>query len=140
MRTRRSWLKSPKIRQVAQNLRKQQTLGEILLWDFLKGRQIKGFKFTRQKPVTNYVLDFFCPELLLAIEIDGCSHDSKGDQNLERQAKLEQMGIRFLRYQEREIMRELDAVLEGIVIWIETNAPASGSLRVQKRKSLQAKY
>jgi very-short-patch-repair endonuclease len=65
---------NPKSKQLARNLRNNSTKSEIILWMRLKGIQMKGYDFHRQKPLDNYIADFFCHELMLAIEIDGYSH------------------------------------------------------------------
>ena len=65
---------NPRVTKVARMLRKNSTVAEILLWKELKGEQMLGYDFHLQKPVDKYVVDFFCPELSLAIEIDGESH------------------------------------------------------------------
>ena len=79
---------NPKLKQLAQNLRKKSTLGEVLLWQRLKGKAIKGRDFHRQKPIGNYIVDFFCSDLMLAIEIDGVSHEFKPEQDEKRQKDL----------------------------------------------------
>jgi very-short-patch-repair endonuclease len=53
------------------------TLGEVLLWQRLKRKQMRGFDFDRQRPIYRYIVDFYCKDLKLAIEIDGSSHDSE---------------------------------------------------------------
>jgi very-short-patch-repair endonuclease len=68
---------NPRLKQVARILRKNMTLGEILLWKELKGKKLLGYDFHRQKPIGEYVVDFYCPALKLVIEIDGDSHDGK---------------------------------------------------------------
>ena len=62
---------NPKLKTIARNLRNNSTLSEVLLWRRLKNKQIKGYKFERQRPIDNYIVDFFCKELMFAIEIDG---------------------------------------------------------------------
>ena len=62
------------LKPLARKLRKEGTLGEVLLWNAIKGKQIDGLSFYRQRPIDNYIVDFFCPERMLAIEIDGFSH------------------------------------------------------------------
>jgi very-short-patch-repair endonuclease len=66
---------SPNLKELARKLRKSSTLSEVLLWRHLKGKQMLGYDFHRQKPIDNYIVDFFCKDLMLAIEIDGVSHD-----------------------------------------------------------------
>jgi very-short-patch-repair endonuclease len=57
-----------KLKQLARNLRNNSTLAEVLLWRELKGKQVRGYDFHRQKPIDKYIVDFYCPDLLLAIE------------------------------------------------------------------------
>jgi len=63
-----------KLKQLARNLRNNSTLSEVLLWNELKARKVKGLRFMRQKPIGHYIVDFYCSKLKLAIEIDGDSH------------------------------------------------------------------
>ncbi len=80
---------------------------------------MKGYTFYRQRPIDRYIVDFFCPELMLVIEIDGASHDYRGESDLERQERLELSGVRFLRFDDLEIKRSLNKVLDVIAAWIE---------------------
>lgn len=89
---------NPSLKEKARAIRNNSTNTEILLWGFLKGRQIRGYDFHRQKPIDEYIVDFFCNELMLAIEIDGISHAGKEKYDSERQTKLEKLGVRFLRF------------------------------------------
>ena len=68
---------NPKLKRVARMLRKNSTLSEVLLWNELKGKKLMGIDFHRQKPIGNYIVDFFSPELRLVIEIDGITHAYK---------------------------------------------------------------
>ena len=79
-----------------------------------------GYDFHRQKPLDNYIVDFFSNELMLAIEIDGDSHDSEDavKKDIIRQNELESLGIQFLRFDDLEIKKEMAAVLEIIENWI----------------------
>ncbi|MBE9504090.1 MAG: endonuclease domain-containing protein [Proteobacteria bacterium] len=89
---------------------------EILLWDKIRGRQIKGFKFRRQYSVGRYVVDFYCPKTKLAIEVDGDSHFQEGaeDYDKERQRYIESCGIRFLRFTNLDVQENMDGVLDVI--------------------------
>lgn len=80
---------------------------------------MEGYDFHRQKPVGNYILDFFCNELLLAIEIDGISHEEKYAYDMKRQEILEKYGISFLRFQDIEIKRNMESVVGTIREWIK---------------------
>ncbi len=62
---------NPKLKALARELRKNSTLSEVLLWNHLKGGQMKGYQFMRQKPIDDYIVDFYCSKLTLIIEIDG---------------------------------------------------------------------
>lgn len=117
---------NPKLKEVARMLRKNSTLAEVLLWQRIKRKQMMGFDFHRQKPLDEYIVDFFCNELMLAIEIDGRSHDYKVLKDKERQRQLEFLGVRFLRFDDVEVKRDMDSVLRTIRHWIEehTSSPS----------------
>ncbi len=66
---------NPKLKEFARQLRNDSTKTEIFLWLKLKSKQMYGYDFHRQKPIDNYILDFFCYELMLGIEVDGYSHE-----------------------------------------------------------------
>ncbi len=122
MRTRKKIVPySPRLKQTARNLRKNMTLGEVILWQHIRRRQIKGYQFLRQKPIGKYVVDFFCKELMLAIEVDGESHEGRQREDEERQEKLKKLGVRFLRFQDSHVKQDLANVLKRIEIWIEEN-------------------
>ncbi len=89
---------NPKLVPLARQLRKNGNLAEVLLWNQIKNRQVKGYKFLRQSPMDEYIVDFFCPDLMLVIEIDGTTHDNKLTEDKQRQARLETFGVRFLRF------------------------------------------
>ncbi len=95
------------------------TLGEVILWQHIRRRQIKGYQFLRQKPIANYIVDFYCKELKLAIEVDGGSHEGREAEDLRRQERLEKMGIRFLRFQDSDVKDDIGAVLSVIENWID---------------------
>lgn len=94
---------------------------EIVLWSKLKGRQLKGCKFRRQYSVDKFILDFFCPDFKLAIEVDGDTHflNGKPERDRERQIFIENSGIRFLRFTNNDIYKNLDGVLKTIEDFIE---------------------
>jgi very-short-patch-repair endonuclease len=104
---------------LARELRRSGTLAEVLLWRHLKGKQALGYAFVRQRPIDRYIVDFFCTELMLAVEIHGSSHDHKGAEDLERQSRLESLGMRFLLFEDREVHRNIPEVLLTIERWIE---------------------
>ncbi len=89
---------------------------EALIWTKLKGRQMLGYKFRRQYSVDRYVVDFYCPELKLAVEIDGDSHYQKGSEESDkhRQAFMESFGIQFLRFTNEDVSKNLEGVIETV--------------------------
>ncbi|MBD0833510.1 endonuclease domain-containing protein [Aestuariibaculum sediminum] len=101
---------NPELRALARQLRKNSTLPEILLWQNIKNRTL-GFQFHRQVPMLNYIVDFYCHEIGLAIEIDGRSHDHSFLYDAKRQHELEKYGVRFLRISNEEIMKNMFSVL-----------------------------
>ena len=100
-------------------LRNNMTLSEVLLWNKLKGKQLLGYDFDRQKPILNYIVDFCCFKLKLIIEIDGFSHDFKMDYDAERQKELELLGFLVLRFQDWEVKKDIENVVQRIVDVIE---------------------
>jgi len=100
-----------------QQLRRNMTKAEFMLWQKLKGKQLEGVKFRSQYGVGQFVVDFYCTELKLAIEIDGDSHFQDGVQEYdqERQAFIESIGIRFLRVTNDNVYKNLEGVLERII-------------------------
>ena len=93
------------------------TLPEVLLWQELKAKRLKGFDFDRQRPVDIYIVDLYCKELNLAIEVYGSDYDVEKDKI--RQERLENLGVRFLRFTNRQVRFEMDFVLKLVVTWIE---------------------
>ena len=94
----------------------------------LKNRQILGYDFHRQKPLDRFIVDFFCNELMLAIEIDGYSHQgTQIKKDISRQSELEQLGISFLRFAEAEVLNNIEGVAWEIKDWIKKNTPPTPS-------------
>ncbi|MER2997799.1 endonuclease domain-containing protein [Pontibacter populi] len=103
---------------MARQLRNNSTLSEVLLWQELKGSKMLGFDFHRQKPLDNFIVDFYCSELKLAIEIDGDSHNYSFAKDTARQQQLESFGIYFLRFTDFEVKQNMPNVLRTIECWI----------------------
>jgi very-short-patch-repair endonuclease len=115
---------NPRLKQIARLLRRNMTLAEILLWNQLKNKQLLRYDFHRQKPIDEFVVDFFCPKLLLAVEIDGDSHEGKLESDSQRQHDIEKFGVRFLRFSDEEVKQNLEGVIDAIAYWIETQEPS----------------
>lgn len=108
----------PQIFQNARSLRKNQTPAEQALWQALKGKQLKGFKFRRQHPIKKFVLDFYCHAVKLGIELDGKYHEDKTQQfyDKDRAEILEELGIEVIRFSNQAVLGDLAGVLEEIGI------------------------
>ncbi len=106
-----------KLKTLRQKLRNESPQAEIILWSQLKSGQLKGLKFIRQYGVGSYVVDFYCPKLKLAIEVDGDSHFKKGAEEYDkkRQKFIEQFNIKFLRVTNTDIYENLDGVIEEVI-------------------------
>ena len=118
---------NPRLKERARHLRQRMTRAEVLLWQHLKARQIEGYDFDRQRPIDEYIVDFFSKDLMLAIEVDGVTHDSATGQQHDRrrQQRLEALGVRFLRFQDEEVTQNLEGVLTVIREWVREHAPTS---------------
>ena len=126
-------LSRPDLKNRSRELRKNATLSEVLLWEQLKGRQILNYKFRRQERIIDYIVDFYCKELKLAIEIDGFSHDFKMEYDTFRQKSLEQLGVHMLRFQDEMVKQDMITVVQQIVDWINGHAMVSPTPTPPKR-------
>lgn len=113
----------------ARRLRKVMTHPEVLLWQRLRGKP-NGLKFRRQHPIDPYVVDFFCADAKLIIEIDGAVHDSESAQSYDhqRQKILESRGFYFVRISGAQVMSDVDSVAAGILALAESplHRPSDG--------------
>ncbi len=114
----------PDILAHARELRGHQTDAEHLLWEVLRAKRFLGLKFRRQHPFGRYILDFYCDELKLAIELDGGQHAEQQAYDAERTRYLGQQGLRVLRYWNNEVLAETEAVLEAIYQEIQRRMPS----------------
>ena len=116
-----------KLKSLAKALLKNMTFAEVLMWNELKQKKMCGYDFDRQRPINNFIVDFYCKDLMLAIEVDGISHYSeeafKADS--ERQTIIEKFGVQFLRFDDEEVRNDMPNVLrsiEGWILdWVDTN-------------------
>ena len=97
-------------------LRNNATKAEQILWKHLKGRQLAQHKFRRQYSVDQFVIDFYCPSIKLAIEVDGSSHFSNDAEiyDKERERIIETFGITFIRFNNNDVFTNIDGVLTNI--------------------------
>lgn len=96
--------------ELARKLRKNQTPAEYIIWQNVLRNKKLGFKFTRQKPIGYYILDFYCSRLLLGIEIDGEIHLSKREYDAERTEEIKAYGIKIIRYSNQIVIENLEHV------------------------------
>lgn len=110
---------NPKLKEYARKLRNNSTFTEIMVWNYLKGKQIRGYDFDRQKPIDNYIVDFYCKDLFLAIEIDGESHYGNTERDIKKDKRLNELGVTVLRFDDMEVIYQLDEVIRKIEKWID---------------------
>ena len=105
-----------KLKQFARKLRNDSTLGEVLLWNELKDKQMYGYDFHRQKPLLNYIVDLYCYELDLVIEIDGRYHsyEEVDSADVIRDEELAAYDLVVLRFTERDVRKDMVNVLRTI--------------------------
>lgn len=104
------------LKQPSRDLRNNMTDAKQLLWQRLRRKQILGLQFYRQKPILNFIVDFYCPAANLVIECDGGQHyTAEGlEADRARDQALAQLGLNVLRFDNRQILTEIDGVVEKI--------------------------
>lgn len=109
-----------KLKQLSRNLRNDSTNAEIILWKELRAAAF-GYTFNRQKPILNYIVDFYCKPLNLVIEVDGISHwgEEQQERDKVRQKELENLGLYFLRFDDNDVSLDLENVIRTIEVTIE---------------------
>ena len=118
-----------KLQPLARQLRKKLTKSEACLWKYaLRAKQLKGYPFRRQRPILQYIADFFCKELMLIIEIDGITHDNEisRSKDFQREECLAKAGFRIVRFSDEDILNNIAGViseLERIIEEIEISTP-----------------
>ena len=121
---------SPRLKRRARSLRANPTDAEQRLWARLRRKQVLGVQFYRQKPIGNYIADFYAPVARLVVEVDGSQHleSEQAEHDRRRTAYLKQMGLRVLRYTDRQVLLELDPELEEIFRAVEEKIPLNPPL------------
>ena len=109
------------LREFSRDLRSHSTLSEVLLWQKLRASQFRGYDFNRQKPLGNYIVDFYCRKTNLVIEVDGGSHDYEEAvvEDRKRQQILEELGVSFLRFSDWEVKNAMSFVLGEIGYFLD---------------------
>ena len=118
-------MQTPRITSLARNLRKRDTWAEKLLWRWLRDRRFSAYKFRRQHCFGPHILDFFCVEAFLNLELDGGQHGRPDQQkaDAERDAWLEARGVKVLRFWNSRLRRERDAIRQTIWQALQDRAP-----------------
>ena len=104
---------------ISRKLRKNSTDAEIRMWSLLRNCQLIKYKFRRQHPIKKFIVDFACPEKLLAIEVDGGQHVERKKEDDERPQFLENQGYRVLRFWNNEVLEETESVMKVILKALE---------------------
>ena len=107
---------STSIRSVVRAYRRNPTEAERILWSELRGRRLNGLRFRRQHPIAGYIVDFYCAEAKLAIEVDGSVHEGAAAKARDsiRTAAIEEHGVRVIRFMNDDVIHELPLVLIAI--------------------------
>jgi very-short-patch-repair endonuclease len=111
---------TPSIVTAARHLRVHLTPAEKILWEALRKRQLNGLKFRCQHPVESFIVDFYCPQLRLIIEVDGGVHEQQVEYDAARTESLNHLGYRVMRFHNREVISNLSQVLQQIAEVIES--------------------
>ena len=108
------------LKEYARKLRNNSTLPEVILWDkLLKRKQLRGYPFLRQRPIKNYIVDFFSKNLNLIIEVDGEIHKFQKGKDKKREEEIKELGYSVIRFQNEEILYELFNVQRTLESFID---------------------
>jgi very-short-patch-repair endonuclease len=107
-----------KLRTIAREMRHEPTPAEALLWHKLRNRQLSGYKFHRQYSIDRFIVDFYCHELNLVIEIDGYTHDYNFVKDTLRQTRLESFGLEVVRFTDADIKKSMNDVIRSLQVII----------------------
>ena len=124
------------IRARARTLRKNPTEAEKVLWSHLRFWQVDGYKFRRQQPIGNYIVDFVCLEKKLIIELDGGQHAEQNDYDARRDAWLREQGFTVLRFWNNDVLQNVSSVKDAILSELESTpflnpSPQGGRKRMR---------
>ncbi len=117
------------LKQYARQLRDNMTDAEKYLWAKIRMEQLKGHRFYRQKPIGDYIVDFFCPRAKLVIEVDGGQHfaDEMPEYDRIRDEYLRSLGLRVLRFTNTDVLMHIEGVVESISEKMNEKIPATGN-------------
>ena len=111
----------------ARGLRQRSTDAERALWMRLRNHQLVGYKFRRQVPIGEYIVDFVCLERKVVIEVDGGHHQEQAPYDTDRTTWLESQGFQVLRFWNHEVLTDAEAVQEALLVALQGNSPSPNS-------------
>jgi very-short-patch-repair endonuclease len=115
---------NPKLKDRARALRKAGNLAEVLLWNQIKGNQLLGLDFDRQKIIGHYIVDFYCAQQRVVIEVDGNSHDDKQEYDAQRDAYLMGLGLFVIHVSDNDVKSNLNNIMKMLLNHVAlTNSP-----------------
>lgn len=106
---------------LSRKLRRKSTLAEVLFWNEVKSRKILNYQFMRQKPIGDYIVDFYCSPLKLVVEIDGLTHIGKEEYDVRREKYLKSLGLNVLRFFDNDVKQNMSGVIGALYEWIYKN-------------------
>lgn len=126
----------------AKKLRQNMTYSEVKLWMELRNGGMMGYDFDRQRPILNYIVDFYCKDVMLAIEVDGITHDDEKviAKDEIRQEEIEIYGVSFLRFNALDVVHDMKNVLRTIENWLLKYEEENGVNEFVKRKRNALKF
>jgi very-short-patch-repair endonuclease len=127
---------NPKLKELAKKLRSKMTYSEVKLWNELKNAKLNGYDFDRQRAIGNYIVDFYCKDVQLAIEIDGITHEEEKAKwkDERRQKQLQESEIHFLRFDALLVVNKVEVVVREIARWLEEYEKENGISEFVKRR------
>ncbi|MEK6692727.1 MAG: endonuclease domain-containing protein [Nitrospirota bacterium] len=104
------------LKEYSRRLRKEITDAERALWSIIRVKQLKGYQFYRQKPIGNFIVDFYCPKANLVLELDGGQHYTEDGMIKDRLRDdfMRSIGLRVLKFSDREVFENIEGVIEKI--------------------------
>ncbi|MCE5346033.1 MAG: type I restriction endonuclease subunit R [Bacteroidales bacterium] len=128
---------NPKLKERACALRQAGNLPEVLFWNQVKNKQFRGYDFDRQKIIGNYIVDFYCCNCQVVIEVDGSSHDEKQEYDAERDTYLESLGLKLIHIPVMDVLQRMNAVMEMLYDHpaLKGTPPEEGNLVMESPES-----
>jgi very-short-patch-repair endonuclease len=115
-----------KLKPLARQKRREPTPAEEQVWQKLRNKQLLGLKFRRQHTIERFIVDFYCPEARLVLEVDGAIHDYTEEEDARRQEFLESFGLQVLRFTNEQVLNYPDTVLEHIAAQLQNPIRSAG--------------